>query len=138
MLGWFDWRRRELIGSTSGTKRSSYFITLLEKFDRRYGPVPGSPIKPVCLVVDNGPIHTSKLTRAALEQRAHWLRVEWLPKYAPELNDIEELWRDLKRHHLAHQTFTGADELDQAIHEAVMTLNRERHRHPLPNHRIAA
>ena len=25
-----------------------------------------------------------------------------------ELNDIEELWRDLKRHHLAHQTFGGS------------------------------
>ncbi len=40
---------------------------------------------------------------------------EWLPKYAPELNDIEPTWRDLKRHHLAHQTFTGPDDLDRAI-----------------------
>ena len=138
MLGLLDWRRRELIVRTSRTKRSSDFITLLEEIDRRYGPVPGSPIKPVCLVVDNGPIHTSKLTRAALEQRAHWLRVEWLPTYAPELNDIDELWRDLKRHHLAHQTVTGAEDLERAIHEAVMKLNRERGRHPLPNHRTAA
>ena len=57
------------------------------------------------LVEDNGPIHTSKLSRAALAARAHWLTVEWLPKYAPELNDIEPVWRDLKAHHLAHQTF---------------------------------
>jgi hypothetical protein len=47
-------------------------------------------------------------------------------------------WRDLKRHQLAHQTFTGAEHLDQAIHEAVPKLNRERNRHPLPNQRIAA
>jgi hypothetical protein len=26
-------------------------------------------------------------TTAALATRAHWLTVEWLPKYAPELND---------------------------------------------------
>jgi transposase len=45
------------------------------------------------LVEDNGPIHTSKLALAA---RAHWLTVEWLPRYAPELNDIEPVWRDLK------------------------------------------
>jgi transposase len=38
--------------------------------------------------------------------RGHWLTAEWLPKYAPELNDIEAVWRDLKVHHLAHQTFT--------------------------------
>ena len=138
MFGLLDWARRDLIVRTSRTKRSSDFIALLEEIGCHYGPVPGVPIKPVCLVLDNGPIHTSKLTRAALEQRAHWLTVEWLPKYAPDLNDIEELWRDLKRHHLAHQTFAGAEDPDQAIHEAVMELNRERNRHPLPNHRIAA
>ena len=58
--------------------------------------------------------------------RKHWLTIEWLPKYAPELNDIEEVWRDLKRHHLAHQIFTDADHLDRAIHEAVIKLNKER------------
>ena len=51
----------------------------------------------VALVEDNGPIHTSKLSRAALAARAHWLTVEWLPKYAPELNDIEPVWRDSRR-----------------------------------------
>ena len=138
MFGLLDWTGRALIVRTSRTKRSSDFIALLAEIDRRYGPVPGIPITPVRLVLDNGPIHTSKATRAALEERAHWLTVEWLPKYAPELNDIEELWRDLKRHHLAHQTFTGAEDLERAIHEAVMKLNRERGRHPLPNHRTAA
>src|SRR5215213_8356561 len=52
--------------------------------DRR----PGMISTPVVLVLDNGPIHTSKASRAALAARAHWLTVEWLPKYAPELNDI--------------------------------------------------
>jgi transposase len=52
-------------------------------------------------------------------------RRRWLPKYAPELNDIEVVWPDLKAHHLAHQTFTNADALDRAIH-TVTTLNIER------------
>jgi len=138
MLGVLDWARRELIVHTSRTKRSSDFIALLEEIDRRYGPKLGRMLKPIVLVLDNGPIHTSKATRAALAERAHWLRVEWLPKYAPELNDIEGLWRDLKRHHLAHQTFAGPDDLDQAIHDAVRKLNTERSRHPLANHRTAA
>ena len=94
--------------------------------------------RPVVLVLDNGPIHTSKATRAALAERAHWLAVEWLPKYAPELNDIEGVWRDLKRHHLAHQTFTGPDDLDRAIHKAVMKLNAERNRYPWANQQMAA
>jgi transposase len=138
MLGVLDWGRRKLIVRTSRTKRSSDFIALLEGIDRRYGPKLGRMLKPIVLVLDNGPIHTSKVTRAALAQRAHWLTVEWLPKYAPELNDIEVLWRDLKRHHLAHQTFTGPDDLDCAIHKAVLKLNTERKRHPWDNQQIAA
>ena len=90
------------------------------------------------LVEDNGPIHTSKCSLAALAARAHWLTVEWLPKYAPELNDIEPVWRDLKAHHLAHQTFTDAAALDQAIHDAVTDLNRERIPDPLAKPRISA
>jgi transposase len=61
-----------------------------------------------------------------------------LPKYAPELNDIEAAWHDLKAHHLAHQTFTDADALDRAIHDAVTTLNAERNVDPLVNPRIFA
>lgn len=138
MLGLLDWARRDLIVHTSRTKRSGDFIGLLEEIDRRHGPKPGVAMKPIVLVLDNGPIHTSKATTAALAQRAHWLTIEWLPKYALEPNDIEEAWRDLKRHHLAHQTFTGPEHLDRATHDAVMNLNTERNRHPLANHRIAA
>jgi transposase len=76
-----------------------------------------------------------KLSTAA---RKHWLTVEWLPKYAPELNDIEVVWHDLKAHHLAHQTFTDAETLDAAIHQAIATLNVERARDPLGNQRISA
>ena len=138
MLGVFDWARRDLVVRTSRTKRSSDVIALLEELDRRWGPRPGELTRPVVLVLDNGPIHTSKATRAALAERAHWLTVEWLPKYAPELNDIEPAWRDLKRLHLAHQTFTGPDDLDRAIHDAVAELNAERSRDPLASQRIAA
>jgi transposase len=126
LLGVLDWVRHELVVHTSRSKRSSDFIALLEEIDRRYGPRPGGAPKPVVLVLDNGPIHTSKATRAALKARAHWLKIEWLPKYAPELNDIERVWRDLKRHHLAHKTFTGPEDLADAIHEAVMKRNIER------------
>ena len=98
---------RELIVHTSPTKRSSDFIARLEQLDRRYGPTPGEPIKPV---EDNGPIRTSKMSHAALAARAHWLTLGWLPKYAPELNDIESSWHDLKAHHPAHQTFVDTDD----------------------------
>ena len=56
----------QLIVHTSPTKRSSDFVAHLEQLDRLYGPRPGQPIKPAVLVEDNGPIHTSKLSLAAL------------------------------------------------------------------------
>ncbi|MGZ8321667.1 MAG: IS630 family transposase [Rhodoplanes sp.] len=138
MMGALDWLGHRLIVTTSRTKRSTDFIALLQALDLLYGPKPGVWVKPVVIVLDNGPIHVSKATLAALAARAHWLTVEWLPKYAPELNDIEVVWHDLKAHHLAHQTFTDAEILDAAIHRAVTALNSERNRDLLGNLRISA
>ena len=137
-LGSLNHVTRELIVHTSKTKRSSDFIAQLEQLDDLLGPRPGRQAQPVVLVEDNGPIHKSKASLAALAARAHGLTVEGLPKCAPELNDIEVVWRDLKAHHLAHQTFTDVEALDQAIHAAVTALNRERMPHPLANLRISA
>ena len=138
MLGVLDRARRDLLVRTSRTKRGSDFIALLAEIDQRWGPTPGEVVRPVVLVLDNGPIHTSKATRAALAERTHRLTVEWLPTYAPELNHIGAVWRDLKRHHPAHRTFTGPVDLDRAIHDAVAALNAERSHHPLGSQRIAA
>jgi DDE superfamily endonuclease len=138
MLGSLNHVTHELIVHTSPTKRSSDFVAHLEQIDVLYGPMPGRVSKPVVLVEDNGPIHTSKRSQAALAARAHWLTVEWLPKYTPELNDIEAVWRDLKGHNLAHQTFTGIADLDGAIHKAVEDLNRERAVVPLAKPQISA
>jgi len=54
------------------------------------------------------------------------------------LNDIETVWRDLKAHHLAHQTFADTDALDRAVHKAVGVLNDERMALPLAKLRISA
>jgi transposase len=90
------------------------------------------------MVPDTGPIHVSRATRAAPAARAHRLAVEWLPKYAPELNDIEPAWGNLKAQHLAHQTFADLDTLDHAIHTAVASLNNQRTRNPLVKSGISA
>lgn len=138
IMGALDWLQRKLIVTTSRTKRSADFIAFLVTLDQLYGPKPGEATKPVVIVLDNGPIHISKATRAALATRAHWLAIEWLPKYAPELNDIEVVWHDLKAFNLAHKTFTHVDTLDAAIHRAVDDLNAERNRDLLGKLRISA
>lgn len=136
LLGSLDHAIREIVIHTSKTRRSSDFIAHLEQFERRHGPRPGRSLTSIVPLDDNGPIHTSKRAHAAVAARAYWLTVERLPKYPPKLNDIELVWRDLKAHHLAHQTFADADALDHAIHRAVDALNDERLTPPLAKLRV--
>jgi transposase len=138
MIGALDFVSRQLIVETSRSKRSSDVIALLERLDRQYGPKPGETRKPVTIVLDNGPVHASKATLAALGHRSHWLTPEWLAKYAPELNDIERSWQTLKSHCLAHKTFSDADHLEATIHQELQTLNANRPINPLVNQRISA
>jgi transposase len=123
MLGAFDPVRRRLLVHTSSTKRSTDFIALLDQLGAAYGTTERT--RPLVAVLDNGPIHTSKLTTRALAERT-WLTPEWLPKYAPELNDIERCWRDLKQHFLANRTFADPEALERIIPNAVARLNCER------------
>ena len=55
------------------------------------------------------------------------------------MNAIENAWRDLERHHLAHRAFRNTNEMDRAVHQAVSNLNQERsHVHPCHNLPMAA
>lgn len=123
LLGAWNPVERRLLVNTSPTKRSTDFIALLDRIGEVYGTT--ARTRPLVIVLDNGPIHTAKITAKALAERP-WLTVEWLPKYAPELNDIERRWRDLKQNHLANCTFADVDDLDRSIHDAVANLNQER------------
>ena len=137
MLGACDPVSRRLLVHTSPTKRATDFVDLLDQLGAACGTAERT--RPLVAVLDNGPIHTSKLTTKALAQRP-WLTLEWLPKYAPELNGpgsrpgqaIERCWRDLKQHYLATRTFADPDALARAIPDAVARLNQERQPHPSP------
>jgi transposase len=135
MLGAFDPVHRRLLVHTSPTKRSTDFLALLDQLGAAYGT--SERARPLVAVLDNGPIHRSKLTTRALAQRP-WLTLEWLPKYAPELNDIERCWRDLKQHYLANRTVADPDALARAIPDAVARLNHERQPHSSPIRRRSA
>jgi transposase len=128
MIGCVDAVSRDLLVHLARTKRSTDFIDMLRLVDRRFGPRPGREAIPVVIVIDNGPIHTSKASRAALAARAHWLRVEWLPKYAPELNDIERDWRLLKHGHLANRVWRDVPDLMNGIRDGIAAINATRRR----------
>lgn len=110
----------ELIVQTASSKDSERFCNFLEHLK------PLGKDRRVHLVLDNGSIHTSRKTQAALARAQHWLTVEWLPSYAPELNDIERDWRHLKCHYLAHQTFINIDILERTLHRSIKDINHDR------------
>jgi hypothetical protein len=71
----------------------------------------------VVLLWDGLSSHWSHRMRAHLDTQRHWLTVERLPAYAPELNPVEFLWANLKGVELAN--FAGdtiAQVADQARH----------------------
>ena len=89
---------------------SAAFLLYLEALDARHVATG----RQIFLVLDNGPCHTSKLSRAALAARAAWLHVLWLASYCPNLNRKEREWRWLKRDvrgHLARTLRVFADEI---------------------------
>jgi transposase len=60
-----------------------------------------------------------KAVRLLLEQPVHWLQVEWLPSYAPELNPVEHLWNHTKWGDLANFVPHDRDHLRRAASQSL-------------------
>ena len=72
-------------------------------------------------VVDNGPIHTSKIVKEKIEEwESKGLFLFFLPPYCSEMNDIELEWQRLKRDELCGQMFETKSEL--ACHVVIWGL----------------
>lgn len=72
--------------------------------------------------------HWSRRMRAFLATQRHWLVVERLPAYAPELNPVEGLWAQLKGTHLAN---CGWDTIEAAASAATTGVGEVRRSQPL-------
>jgi transposase len=81
------------------------------------------------LVWDRLSAHRARLTRDWRARQRHWLTVEWLPGYAPELNPVENLWAYLKAGDAAN--FCALDLADLALHIS-RRVRRVRTQHHLP------
>lgn len=68
----------------------------------------------IVLVWDNLNIHHSTAMRAFIDAHTDWLRVFYLPAYAPELNPAESVWSLLKRS-MANFLATDIDHLTGMI-----------------------
>ena len=77
---------------------------------------------------DGLPAHRSLAMRAWLHRQRHWLVVEPLPSYAPDLNPVEALWASLKGMELAN---LAGDTLNDVIAAAERGIQRIRDTHHL-------
>lgn len=81
----------------------------------------------VVLVWDNLPVHRSKAVRDYLRDQVHWLQVEWLPAYAPELNPLEDVWANLDGQELANFVPDDMHELHRQIGKGARRIRRHNH-----------
>jgi transposase len=81
----------------------------------------------VTLLWDGLPAHRSRAMRAWLNTQRHWLVVERLPAYAPELNPTEGLWSSLKAVELANLTSPTLAEVIQQARRGVERVRRTPH-----------
>jgi transposase len=66
------------------------------------------------LVVDRYSVHRSAIGEL-WETKSPWLRVEWLPPYAPELDPVEAVWNHTKCVDLANFVPNNLDDLEEAV-----------------------
>jgi transposase len=79
------------------------------------------------LLWDGLPSHRSRAMRAWLATQRHWLVVERLPAYTPELNPVEGLWSSLKAVELANLTSPTLAEVIAQAHRGVERVRRAPH-----------
>jgi len=83
----------------------------------------------VILVWDRLPAHRSKVMKQFLSQQRHWIQIEWLPAYAPDLNPTEGVWNNIKGRELANFC---ADQIKEANDAFRNGLRRVAHTIRLP------
>jgi len=78
----------------------------------------------IYLFMDNCSIHKTKAVQAFLRDHRHCVTVIWNAPYAPNLNEIELVWGQLKRAFLNNHYFSTVENLEEAALRAVREHNK--------------
>lgn len=82
------------------------------------------PRRHLIVVMDQAPPHTSKKTRAWIDEQPR-LHVFYLPKYSPDWNPDEKVWNHLKHQELASHQAKNKDELKQMTRRRLQSMARQ-------------
>ena len=70
--------------------------------------------KKVVIVIDHGPYHVSKIMQEFYKEHIGHLHVEYFPSYSPELDPIEQSWRETKKW-LAIRNWNNKEDLKEEL-----------------------
>lgn len=98
---------REIEGNTTGKDVLAFLDTLAAQAD---------PSCPTIVIADRASVHTC---RQVAQKREAWKRLgltlAYLPPYSPELNPMEQKWRQLKYDDLPHRHQPDKEHLRRAV-----------------------
>jgi transposase len=80
----------------------------------------------IFLIVDHGPAHVAKKTKAFVAGLGGRLRLFYLPPYSPDRNPDELVWKHLKADTVGRTSITGFDDFKAKVKSAMLSLQRNR------------
>lgn len=91
--------------TVEGSINSEKMVEIFDRFSKTI-------VKKTVVVLDNAPIHRSKLFASKLKGwREQDLYIYFIPPYSPELNLIEILWRFIKYKWLSFEAYIDFESL---------------------------
>lgn len=99
--------------------KSSHIIDCIDTFCK-------SITKKTVIVLDNAPVHRSKLFKSKMIQRQNEdLYIFFLPPYSPELNKIEIIWRFIKYRWLPFDAFLNFQNLKERLNQVLTNIGKK-------------
>ena len=73
------------------------------------------PRKKYVFILDNAGFHKTNVIKDLFEKQKHWISVEFIPPYSPELNPIETCWKVTKNAVTKSQHFNTIDSMQHVL-----------------------
>ena len=120
LAGAMDAHSHHVVWVDGKRKRSVLFIDLLKKLNRLYADK-----KVIHIILDNYVIHTSRITRKAVEKFNGRIVLHFLPPYCPDDNKIERgVWRELHANVTRNHRCQNMAELLHEVRRCLVKRNR--------------
>lgn len=108
IFGALDYASGKVVSHIVPEKNGAHFVAFLDQGAEAW------PRDHLVLVMDNVSYHRSQVMKDWWQQQERRITPCWLPKYSPNLNLIERVWRWLKQKLACHRFWADIDGLQAA------------------------